>query len=453
MPSYMARKLGRTDEQECSSDENESAVSTGPVSDRRSLSRRSYITLGASVAAVLQSPTITAARTPSTERSGIEFQAVLDAVEDLGMDPTGQKPVDSILADAGDGVLIQFPDGTYRFDADAGGVELTDTTRGFEGVGDDVSFVTPEGYRRFSLSCEQMDGLYLAGIDIDQTAPDAYTGLRLCGNRVVVRDLELLGASDVRSGGCPVISHATLTPDGTSRFENVVATAGNPVRPVLGRPGIFIEQSHAGTVRLRDCDLREFPDAAVHAARQKGTVAVLDSYFENNAASIRLSGAGSSIEGCDIVVDETPAAVSPGGAGQQFRRHGIAVVGSLTSNEGLPGATSSGGRSTEPVTITDTSIRIEDRPSAGPALVVPSSGSPVDLRGCDIEYNNDDSAVILCRTPGEQSNAHVRPLRVYETTIAGSGAVDAAIVGNPGDVRLRRSTVRLPKDADEIRYP
>ena len=443
MPSYMVRKFAQTDDQTACSNEDSNSEPVRDDSNQKSLySRRSALTLGASIAAILQSPTVTAQRTSTVERSGIQFREVQNAVEDLGMDPTGQKPIDSAIVRSGDDSLIQFPEGSYRFDADASGVELANEVRGFEAVGEAVSFVAPEGYRGFSLSCTEMDGIYIDGIDIDQTAPDASTGMRLCGDRVIVRDVELLGGSDVRRGGCPVFSHATLTPDGASRFENVVATAGKSVRPVLGRPGIFIEEDHTGAVSIRDCDFREFPDAAVYAGQHSGTVAVRDSYFENNTASIRIAGAGSSIERCEIVVDDAPARPCSGGANQQFRQYGIAVAQAdpapLPSENGLP------------VRITDTSIQVENVPIAGPAVAVPSSGSPLELRNCDIEYNNDDAAVILCRKPGESSHP-ARPLRMDGTTITGNGSVDAAVVrGDGGAIERRDSPIRLPESSVEI---
>ena len=447
----MARKLERTGNQECSSHENEKSVTANPSDCGKSLySRRSYITLGASVAAVLPGATVATAQSSSVRRDGIEFRDVQNAVEDLGMDPSGRRPIDEALAGAGNGVLIQFPDGRYRFDGGLGGVELEGETCGFEGVGENVAFVVPEGYRGFSLNCEQMDGVYVDGIDIDQTAPDAYTGMRLCGNRVVVRDVELRGSCDVLTGGCPVFSHATPSAGGTSRFENVVARADSPVRPMLGRPGIFVERSHSGSVRIQGCDFRHFPDAAVYAAKHPGNVAVLDSYFENNAASIRLCGDGSSIERCDVVVDDTPASLSSDGVGQQgvgqqFLFHGISVT--QASEKGTARVNPA------PVTITDTTMRIENESIAGPALVVPSSGTPLEVVDCTIEYNNEGSAVILCRQPGTHAGSPIRPLRVRGTTISGNGLVDAAVVlGDIEESELRDTSILLPGATDDIHH-
>ncbi|RDZ92102.1 hypothetical protein DEQ92_22635, partial [Haloferax sp. Atlit-6N] len=50
----------------------------------------------------------------ATERYGIQFSTVVDAVDDLGLDPNGNDPIDSTLEDAlasGD-TLVEFPAGT-----------------------------------------------------------------------------------------------------------------------------------------------------------------------------------------------------------------------------------------------------------------------------------------------------------------------------------------------------
>lgn len=441
----MARKPERTADNEREPRDGRQTP-TRPRDDRDGgFTRRSYLSLGGAVVTGLGSAVGAAGHPATVERGGIEFGDVRHAVDDLGMDPTGSAPIDGILAGTNDGELLQFPDGLYRFDPEGEGVELDGGTRGFEAVGESVAFAAPEGCGGYLLSAEGTDGLYLDGIDVDQTAAGTVAGLRLCGDRVVVKNVELRGECDLREGGVPAIAHATPSADGAGLVENVVATAGTAVRPVLGRPGVFVEESHAGTLTVRGCDLREFPDAAVHAAGHAGTVSVRESYFENNAAAVRLCGSDSAVEGCEVVVDGEPVphdGTLHGRAGrdQPFRFHGIAV------GEGTARGAD------RAVRVADTTIRVEDGPVAGPAIVSSSSGPPLEVVDCTIEYDSDGPAVILCRSPGQSIRSTVRPLRLCGTSITGDGNVDTAVlVSGAAGCDIGGSSISLPDAGDGIR--
>ena len=399
----MARKLDRSGNRErLLSDDGEPP----PERSRSRLTRRSYIGLGATTVAALS---VTAAANGSIRRHGIEFDRIENAVDDLGIDPTGGATADEKLAGAGDGTLVQFPDGAYRLDP--GALSFDGGTRGFESVGEQVSFLPSAGHG-FLIDGQGMDAAYLDGIDLDQRQ-SACAGFRLTGDRVVVQNVDVVGRP-ATGRGLPLLTHATPSAGGSSRIRNLTATAGG--RRPLGRPGIFVADDHEGTLTVENCDLRRFPDGAVHAARHSGRVHVRNSYFENNALSIRLSGSGSSIEDSSIVVEEFPR-VDPGTPAEPYRFHGVSV------------ATAGGAASTagsQPVRIRDSTFRIEQLPAAVPAVVIQSSGPALELVESSIEYNNTGGAVVLGRRPGS-TPAGVRPLRMRETSITGSGSVDSVV--------------------------
>jgi len=65
----------------------------------RLVDRRDYLKLASAAAATAGMASLTSASTGTT-RHGIEFDRVLDAVDDLGLDPTGNEPVNSRLDSA-----------------------------------------------------------------------------------------------------------------------------------------------------------------------------------------------------------------------------------------------------------------------------------------------------------------------------------------------------------------
>lgn len=213
---YMTRKPDRVDDRE-----PRHANERKPRSPEKQplCSRRSYLKLGAAVAVGFPT-TVGVSRAATAERHGIGFRRVLDAVDDLGMDPTGGDPVDDGIVAAGDGALIRFPDGVYRFDDDPRGISLDGETRGFEGAGDDITFRAPRDRRGFLLDGVGMEGAYINNIVIDQTAPNTCIGIRLWGGRVVVRDIVARGEGDRHDSGTPLLSASTSPPDGTSSVED-----------------------------------------------------------------------------------------------------------------------------------------------------------------------------------------------------------------------------------------
>lgn len=103
------------------------------------LGRRDALRLGAAAAAVATGAAATSNPVAAVLRqNGIAFDRRVNAVEDLGADPTGTVPIDGALGGAvDDGVLVEFPPGTYRVNIP---IEMGVRT-GFVGVGESTSDV------------------------------------------------------------------------------------------------------------------------------------------------------------------------------------------------------------------------------------------------------------------------------------------------------------------------
>jgi hypothetical protein len=113
------------------------------------VSRRTYlnaVTAGTYAAAGLGSTTVASG---ATSRHGIQFDRVLDAVDDLGCDNSGNNDVSGKVENTLEtGTLIEFPPGTYRWD---GLANVEGNRMGFLGTGstkDDVRFTCPAGNHR-----------------------------------------------------------------------------------------------------------------------------------------------------------------------------------------------------------------------------------------------------------------------------------------------------------------
>lgn len=437
----MARKLDRCDKQEPSVSESKGPPpNSRERHDRLLLNRRTCLELGAAAVSALSIPTIGGARSSGVSRDGIEFHHTQNAVADLGMDPTGREPIDAKIDEARDGDLIRFPEGSYRFESDGSGLSIHNETRGFESIGERALFVASSGTTGFLLDADRMDNVYFEGINIDQRATNSCLGIRLTGGRVIIRNVELLGGGTSPCGGVPLVSHATSSVGGDSLFENIVAANEYTVQPPLGRPGIFVEQAHEGTVTIRDCDLRRFPNAAVHAVRHSGRVHVANSSFRNNASAIRLSNSGSSVTQSRIELDELPPQPAPKMGTNPFLLHGVSLgkagVGSDRANS---------------ISIEDSSFQINELPIPYPAVTAPSTGCPLEIVNCDITYNNASPSVITSRSPGKSNTIPARPLELRNTVISGTGDVDSVVLAEGADrTKIKDSSLQISGSGDGI---
>ena len=271
------------------------------------LDRRGYLKLAGAAVATAAATTAAGAETGGETRHNIQFDRVVDAVEDLNLDPTGESPVNDGLANAlEEGTLIQFPEGDYQFD----GKLIIEADRvGFLGQGD-VRFVPPNGHSDLLINYyDSPDEVLIENIDIDMRADDTTTGIRLsCRTQFHIQDVEFLGRGLTDRNG--QVSAFTLGIDnegGRGVLRNAVAKKGSRIDGYAGgngRIGVWVGWSNKGTVRIEDCDFREFGNNGTYTSRTPGQVEVVDSYFlNNNAANVRIGGEGSYVENCTVEID------------------------------------------------------------------------------------------------------------------------------------------------------
>jgi len=203
----MARESARTRPDESSDgDEADDSGETARWENAPSnVTRRGYLRFGAITAGVALGVGGSAAAADGSERRGVRFDAVVDAVEDLGADPDGREPIDdAIEATAGRNVLVEFPPGEYLIteelavgDAESWGIRGTGARR------TDVRFVAPERESRAWFAVSSCEDVLVENVTFD-VHPDATDRseklLAVDGSdgRTMVEDVAIDGGIDDR---------------------------------------------------------------------------------------------------------------------------------------------------------------------------------------------------------------------------------------------------------------
>lgn len=259
------------------------------------------------------------------ELSDIDASRTVDAVDDLGLDSTGEEPIQGTLADAiQDGDRIEFPDGDYRLSSHLQVSDHADFA--LVGTGD-ASFVVDSGLTQTVLSYRNCRDCAFVGIDIDQSADNcsAQTAFNTQGV-LIVSDVEFVGWSDPDDSG-KKIAFNVRDASGVARFERVIANDGTEV----GRSGVdhndvhkqqydgayWSGPPHEGTAYLLDCEAAHWSDNALYASRTNGGIVVAGGYYANSSISqVRLGHPESFVgNGCHILIDrdQIPEENNPGG--------------------------------------------------------------------------------------------------------------------------------------------
>lgn len=296
-------------------------------------------------------PSSESARTPSGESEtaskpyGFDFDTVLHAVDDLGMDPTGERPIDDAFANFLDrkSTLLEFPPGRYRFE-NSHETERANTL-GVRGIGEDrgkVTFWTPaKGGREFINIRNGGNGFLLADVTFDHGRGAGSIGniLRLDDN-LRVQNVEHVGFNPTRQNGAvDNLSPQILSKDGTAIVDTFVRTGPTSVvshghlNGTANAGCIWLGEDHVGRLVIRNSLFKNTGTNTIYCSRAPGGVEVRNSEFvNNNQASIRIGGRGSFVKNCTFRVDTKNAA--SGNKGKLINPNGIVWE---TGNLGLKG--------------------------------------------------------------------------------------------------------------------
>lgn len=352
-----------------------------------------------------------------------QFAHVYDVVDDLGMDPTGQEPIDGILdKHIASNTKLEFPQGEYRitdltFDFGNGlhdfgmvGVEPGATI-----ILDTADDVTPsEGAYWLSLGGKGSTNLLYQGLRHDVgSASEAPRMQLIVDDGLLVRDVLHRGSHDGSQG--PFL-FGVRTETGSGRVQNLRAPDGAP--DGSGAVGLFVEMNTTGDLTFRNCRLAGFPNNGLYqSSKSTGTVRVVGGqYRNNNISNVRLAGPGGVVKDCCVIVDDPHSDPS-----FPTNMRGIWLLGRGS-------------------TVNNCDVSLTADTVSDGAIVVAGTGTHA-IRNSRIEVDTNDTAAMYASKPDTTPS----PIRCSNVQVTGDAAHTRN--GYPGSAALR--TFGRPKSVFE----
>jgi len=288
------------------SDTKDTLTSSDEAAAGGAVGRRSYLGLaGTALGGAATGIGLSGTAGAATNRSGITFQRVVRAVEDLDLDPTGSKPVQAAVeAAAAEDTLILFPEGEYLLSNNL----VVESVQNFGIAGEGaVRFRTPSGQKTAVIYRNVERGL-LENITLDQQNDRAsFVTKFYTSSYIHVKDVTVEGYNELMDNtnvGFKCVPQASSS-SGRVILENFVAADGGHLGSYIGGGGgIYVGPGNEGTVELLNCRIEEWPNNGVYASRTPGSVQVKGGVYRNNDVSqVRISGSNSFVRGALLEVD------------------------------------------------------------------------------------------------------------------------------------------------------
>jgi len=304
---------GEVDSQNGTNDENQ--LVEADTNSNGKLNRRNYLKAGGASLAIGAS-IIPGTTSAASVRQGIQFQSVINAVDDLGMDPTGNSAIDSKLQRSLNrgNELIEFPPGEYL--VTDGAVTGSVTNWGILGLGSDptaVRFLHTSGNGLVVVKTNGGRGQLVENVTMDYSRQKSGTiGLYLRGNdNVNVIDVHFVGFNPTTNRGDTTnLTVQAFDPNGEALAEGIVRTGPSTIAshqsqgPPSNSAFFWLGDRHRGTLKIKDWHIENTGGNGIYASRTSGTVQVEDSLFvNNNQSSVRISGADSYCRNCVFIID------------------------------------------------------------------------------------------------------------------------------------------------------
>lgn len=360
-----------------------------------------------------------------TPTPSARFGTVLDAVSDIGCDPSGAEPCDQALTEAiSDDTLIEFPPGEYLVTTPLRVEEnISFGIRGTGGTRRGVTFRHPEGYSDVLLNVRDGEGCLFENFTAVQTEDrQTNSGLVLLQrDGLTVRNVEVEGFTPTDGGTKDMIVQIT-EPSGVGVVERFVSVGGGEVGVYPNAyAGFYSGRQHRGTLQLVNCHLEECGSNGVYASRTYGPVQILGGLFKNNAVSqIRVCGKDSFVRNAKIVIDTENANRVAGTYN---------AVRGLWWESGWQGKT--GGRIENCEFVVDSAERRRG------LLEIDGTAGRMTLSGCTFRVDQDAFWAIVAAPPGvsPMGGPPDQPwdLTIQNTRVIGnaSDGVDVQIDGRP----------------------
>ncbi|RAW45617.1 hypothetical protein DQW50_07630 [Halorubrum sp. 48-1-W] len=238
------------------------------------------------------------------------FEERLDAVEDLGWDPEGDRRIDPWLVRSFErDALIEVPPGRYKI---AGSISVEELSNwGLAGLGEDrtdVKFVTTEGSRiEFKVQERGTDLLFENfSFDLGEEFDRSMGMTFFVDDNLQIHNVEKAGANPTSDpDGVSALLLNVVNPDGRAVVDRFVRTGPQVFAPYPNNElCVYSGHAHVGTVTYRNLDIRNAGENGIYASKGPGDVHVEGGFYKNNRNdAVRISGDGSYIRDATIVID------------------------------------------------------------------------------------------------------------------------------------------------------
>lgn len=453
----MARNLARDEnsagtefEHEQYTNETETGCNESEQTSKSLLNRRNYLRLGAAAAVAVVGTGATNSVSAATDDHGMTFDRVVNAVGDLGWDPSGNEPVTASLREnMQDGTLIELPPGTYLVDDTVSKSNLTNWgIRGTGGDKGDARFVVPQGK---ALRVLQV-GRGSRNVLVENLTFDMYDTWDTCiGNaflmedNLVFKDVEYAGKTPSEyTGATALLPVYVFDPNGTAVIDGVEMTGASELVDYPKNPlAIFSGKETEGTIYIRNSRFENRGEHAIYASRCVGNVCIDNCYFKNNQNThARISGDGSWVKNSVFVWDND----NHPNKGEFQAQTGMTFEGGF---QGFTGG----------LAENCTFICASSAPNSG-CLKIDGSNGGADIRGCEFQVDAHGAPPIVIEAPGDShmidgtpekpwdvdvENVHIHGSGTSRWNITGALEMD----GRDGSV-LRDVCIHMDGDRDGI---
>jgi len=278
----------------------------------------------------------------------IEFDRVVNAVEDLGMDSTGETPIDDALSGAyQEGTLVRFPPGEYRVSEPR--VINGDASRfGVQGIGEDhteIVFRFPNaGNSYWFIHQNGGENVLLDSFTIDSDMKHVGIRCRTHGGSLI-QDVEWRGFLPEKTADFgQLLDPGCLSVDGVNTVRRLVmGRDGTHVSGHYTRTGVHSMtgirfygtgtasdvMGHAGETVLEDVEIHQMGSNGVRHTHGDGVVTVRGGLFQNcGLSALRIHNGDhpskdSSITDATVVIDHENAGPIGSGSWPENGTNGI----------------------------------------------------------------------------------------------------------------------------------
>ncbi|WP_363464489.1 right-handed parallel beta-helix repeat-containing protein [Halogeometricum borinquense] len=372
-------------------------------------------------------------------RDGIGFDRVVNAVDDLGWDPSGEEAIDnSVDQNLREGTLIEVPPGTYRVKRrhDVEGVSRW----GIVGIGTNrraVQFTPPAGRSFRWLMVDGGSDILIKNFTMQQGRKfDRSIGMGfLVDDGLKLYNVEKAGSNPRENSGSGAengIVVQVTKPDGVAVVDTFVRKGPQDFAHYPGNAiTVFTGRGHLGTVYYRNLHIENGGEHGIYASKGQGNVRVEGGLFKNNLGDgVRIAGEGSWVKGATVIIDMDDR--TPGNRGNWHQARGI----HLQSGEyGYTGGL-----------VEDCTVIAHASPRTEALLKIEHSQGAATVKNCRF-FNNTEYRTIVVDKP---ATGPQRPKKPWEVTfenieISGraSNTVAMLLEDRPGS-KISNVTIDLP---------